>query len=190
MDALTFTVRIVGALAWPIVVGLILWGFRKHLGDLLDRIQQVKFPGGEVAFSEQLDRVEAVAMPPPGQSPPELEKVAAEAQLPPAYIVQQAWLRVKQAIDAVGGVDVPLPDQPTVIDRAYRNLRQVGRTRPPDVRLSPEDATLLRQLQKLRNEAIHSLDPNITVTDALRYKDLAEAMARRIEASGPKQPAP
>ena len=28
---------------------------------------------------------------------------------------------------------------------------------------------------------MRSLEPNITVTDALRYKDLAEALARRIE---------
>jgi hypothetical protein len=52
--------------------------------------------------------------------------------------------------------------------------------------LSDDEAGLLGQLRKLRNEAVHSLDPNITVTDALRYKDLADALAIRIEHSTPE----
>jgi hypothetical protein len=41
-----------------------------------------------------------VAQPKSVEGPPALEQTAVEAQLPPAYIVQQAWLRVERAIDA------------------------------------------------------------------------------------------
>ena len=56
-----------------------------------------------------------------------------------------------------------------------------------NLELSPEDENLLKQLRTLRDEAVHSPEPNITVTDALRYKDLAEALARRIEEIRPKR---
>lgn len=208
MDTLTFIVRIVEAIAWPVAVGLIFWALRGNIGGLIGKIRRFKWKDTEVAFSEELDRAEAdlapVALLPPVESSPELEKIAAEAQLPPTYIVQQAWLRVERAIDAATK-DHAKPSETSadrlrvkrvidkaIKDRAISSETSAGRLlnnarRLLDLELSPEDGNLLKQLGTLRNEAVRSPEPNITVTDALRYKDLAEALARRIEEIRPQR---
>ncbi|MBS0641227.1 MAG: hypothetical protein JSS43_15240 [Proteobacteria bacterium] len=178
MDAGTFIVRIVEAIAWPVTAGLIFWKLRGRVGDLIDSIQRLKWKDTELTFGKQLDRVEAERPPAPvveaDENAPQLEQIAAEAQLPPAYIVQQAWLRIERVIDEA------------TKSRASTSETSAGRTlnyarRMQALNLAPDDAALLRELRALRNEAVHSAQPNITVTDALRYKDLAESLARRIE---------
>jgi hypothetical protein len=178
MNIGSFIVRFIEAIAWPVTVGLIFWNLRGRIGDLILNIEKLKWKDTEVTFGKELDRVEAEfpssTVAETVESAPQLEKIAAEAQLPPAYIVQQAWLRVERAIDDA------------TKDRALSSETSSGRLlnyarRLQSLELSREDESLLKQLRMLRNEAVHSTMPNITVTDALRYKDLAESLARRIE---------
>ena len=77
MDALTFIVRIVEAIVWPVAVGLIFWALRGNIGGLIGKIRRFKWKDTEVDFSEELDRAEAdlpVALPPPVESSPELRR--------------------------------------------------------------------------------------------------------------------
>jgi len=47
--------------------------------------------------------------------------------------------------------------------------------------LSNEEVPVVRQVRELRNRAAHSLDPGITITDALRYHDVANSMIEKIK---------
>lgn len=185
MDWLTFIVRIVETLVWPIVVGLIAWTQRAPLGRLIDklRLRSLKWGDAEATFGEELDRIEETIAPPLATGVRELQEITAKAaQLPPAYIVQQAWSRLEQAInEATKGRFAELPtDRGGASSRTGARMVNYAR-RVEALELSPDDAELLRQLRNLRNLAVHSSEPNITVTDALRYNDFAEALARRIE---------
>jgi hypothetical protein len=173
MDFGTFIVRLVEALAWPTVVLVVFWTLRGQVGALVGRIRRLKWKDAEAAFSEELDKAEEkVPPPPPTEKPSDMEEQRATAQLPPAYIVQQAWLRVEHAL---GAASDQLGLSPTARLNYAKRLQRLN--------LSPEEADLLRQLRALRNQAVHSQQPDITVTDALRYKDLAESLAHRIEES-------
>jgi hypothetical protein len=142
---------LVEALAWPIVVGVGFWSVRGQVGGLVGRIRRLKWKDAEAAFSEQLDKIEEKAPPPPAiEAPTNVQERVVEAQLPPGYIVQQAWLRLQQAIQEAANFD-----------------------------LSSDERWLLSQLRLLKNEALQS-PQGITVTDALRFKDQAEDLARRI----------
>jgi hypothetical protein len=179
MDIGTFIVRIVEALVWPTVIGLVFWNERGHVGTLIGSVQRLKWKDTEVTFGKQLDRVEDELTPAAAETiekAPELEKLVAEAQLPPAYIVQQAWLHIERAVEEVTRDRIAT----TTGNRLLRYAQQVQH-----LDLSPDDERLIRELRQLRNDAVHSTDLNLTVTDALRYKDLAESLARGIKDGKP-----
>ncbi len=120
--------------------------------------------GFELMFREKLDEAAAefgLSLP-ALEAPKDVQERVAEAQLPPGYIVQQAWPRVQQAI---GGAD-------------------------GSHELSIGDRRLLGRLRVLREDAVHSPEPSITATDALRYRDLAEGLVRRIEGRADDQAQP
>jgi hypothetical protein len=176
MDIGTFIVRIVEALAWPTVAGVAFWSVRGQIGALVGRIQRLKWKDAEATFSEELDKVEDKAPTPPApDQPAEVEERVAFAQLPPAYIVQQAWLRLEQAV------------QEAAVKQGVQALpvRGVSRGLLQRLGLSPEDQALIEDLRQLRNRAVHFVEPDITVTDALRYAGLAETLARRIDGNRP-----
>src|SRR4051794_15299199 len=99
MDILTFIVRMVEALAWPMVVAFVLWLGRAHIGGLLNRLEKFKGWGAEASFiGQQLDRVEATLPGPQSgaeKGATDLQARAIEAELPPAYLVQKAWDHVE-----------------------------------------------------------------------------------------------
>jgi hypothetical protein len=44
-----------------------------------------------------------------------------------------------------------------------------------------DELPAVEQLRALRNQAGHSVEPGITLTDALRYHDIANALIEQIE---------
>jgi hypothetical protein len=178
MDVLTFIVRMVEALAWPMMAAFVLWHGRAHIGALLRRLEKFKGWGAEVSFlGQQLDRLEA-ALPPEPQpeavkpkDTAELQARAVEADLPPAYLVQEAWKRVEHALNEASK-RLLMPGE---------NWAKALRELPDRLNLLPEEKESLNDLRQLRNRVVHSLDPQITITDALRYRDIADRLVRAIE---------
>jgi hypothetical protein len=118
------------------------------------------------------------------------ENISELSRLPPPYIVSQAWLRLEQAIrDAVD-----LPPRTSITSE----LRRPPRRALDYIDLATRQGLLLndevpavQQLRELRNQAAHSVDPSITITDALRYHDVANSLIEKIKQRGQgEKPAP
>jgi hypothetical protein len=147
--------------------------------------KKTKGPYGELTFGQGIDDVENKLPPSETKSITEakdtkqVEDVSELARLPPPYIVSQAWIRLDHAIRSA--VEARLLNKPApaggrrLSPSAYFNLVTVQGILPQ------EDVGILRELQILRNRAAHSLDPDITVTDALRYNDIVDSLIRKIE---------
>ena len=100
--------------------------------------------------------------------------------MPLPYVVSQAWLRVEQAIrDAV---DIP-PARPGY-RRPARPLNYLGWAREQGL-LTNEELGVVRRLREMRNLAAHSLDADITMTDALRDQDIADALIQKLKNATP-----
>lgn len=176
MDALTFIIRLVEALAWPVVVSFVLWHGRAQIGALLGRLEKFKGWGAEASFvGQQLDRVEATLPEPQSgleRITTNLQARAVEADLPPPYLVQDAWQRVEYAMqDAAKRLLMP-----------GENWREALRELPDRLGLLPAEKASMNELQNLRNQVVHSRNPQITITDALRYRDIADRLVEAIEA--------
>lgn len=191
MDWLTFFSTDIKSLAWPTaaIVALFLLkrelrGFVKTLGN---RLRSFKGFGFETTFAEAVDQIEEL---------PEVKEITASfsgsgrleadtqrietiselSQLPPPYVVSQAWLGVEQAIREA----VKIPPARPGYRRPARPLNYLGWAREQGL-LTHEELGVVQRLREMRNLAAHSLDPDITMTDALRYQDVADALIQKIK---------
>lgn len=185
MDWLTFVVTAIKALAWPAVVIVVAFVLKRNLGDLLrslgNRLEKAKGGGFELTFGKAIDQVEE-ALPGPevkevsaAISPRKIEAVLELSQLPPAYIISQAWLQLEQTIRATAD----MPTQHPAGRRSFAPMEYIQLAKRQGL-LEDDEIPAIEQLRQLRNQAAHSVDPGISITDALRYYDIAEALIEKI----------
>lgn len=175
MDFLTFVVSMTQAVAWPATCCFMLWLLHEKIAELFSelsrRLRTAKGGGFELAFGEKVDEVER-SLPPSerervtGSDTQEIDERSRLAQLPPAYVVTQAWLRVEEELRRIIGYPAAQSLPTLTLLRSARN-RQL---------ISDDELSALQDLRNLRNSATHLRDPNISSTDALRYNDLAQSI--------------
>jgi hypothetical protein len=195
LDWLTFFSTDIKSLAWPTAAIVALFLLRAELRGLVrtlgNRLRSFKGFGLETTFAEAVDQVEELLPAPEvreitrleGDSAQRIDNISALAQLPPAYIVSQAWLRLEQAIREAVNIPPPRPGNRRRLAVDYLNLASVQGI------LTNDETPAVRRLRELRNLAAHSIDPAISMTDALRYQDMAEALITTIkERSAGKKP--
>jgi hypothetical protein len=151
------------------------------LGDLGNRIVTAKGGGIELTFGQRVDQIEEIL---PATETKEIvapsdaeriEAISGLAQLPPPYIVSQAWLRLEQAIRERLDYLLPTDARRPLSATAYLNLaREQGL-------LTDDERPAVDRLREMRNLAAHSVDPGISMTDALRYQDIADALIEKIK---------
>jgi hypothetical protein len=185
LDWLTFISTIIKALAWPSAVLLALIIFKTYLVNLFaalgDRLLTAKGAGFELTFGRRVDEVEDSLSTTEAKEAPaavesrKVEAIAELSQLPPPYVVSQAWLRLENAIRA-GLSGVPVSRSPRPMELIALAVREGV--------LTDDELPSVRELRELRNIAAHAVDHNITITDALRYDDIANSLIRSIESRG------
>jgi hypothetical protein len=192
MDWLTFVSTNIKSLAWPGVVLIALLVLRRQLGDLLHtlgtRLQTAKGGGLEFVFGEAVDQIETSLGGEVKEPAVQIENISQLSQLPPPYVVSQAWLKLEQAIR-------------DTVDTSATDI--TARTRKPPLSpweyvelatrqelLSKDELAAIQQLRHLRNQAAHSVDPGITSTDALRYQDIANSLIEKIKERARQRPRP
>lgn len=78
MNWLQFLSDMVGHLAWPVVVLIIVFAVRKHLGSLAERILELSFGGATVKFDKLLSKgaelIEQTKEEEPEETPEEMSK--------------------------------------------------------------------------------------------------------------------
>lgn len=159
---------------------------KRQITDLLralgNRLLTAKGAGFELTFGQRVDQIEEslpaseakeITALPDAQR---IETISESTQLPPAYIVSQAWLRLDQAIrEAVDTRAITRRGRPPPRSLDYLNLAIVQGL------LTPDETPAVRGLREMRTLAAHSDDPGITMTDALRYQDIAVALIQKIK---------
>jgi hypothetical protein len=58
MDWKTFFANVIGSLAWPILVGVVIYLLRDEMAALLRRMKGAKIAGTELAFDEALEKAQ------------------------------------------------------------------------------------------------------------------------------------
>jgi hypothetical protein len=88
--------------------------------------------------------------------------------------VSQAWLRLEQAL------------QETIEPLTFRKVKSSSHVLDwlawavNHGLLTDDERPVVLELRVMRNIATHSADPDITMTDALRYWDIAETLIQKL----------
>jgi hypothetical protein len=175
MDWLGWTASVLGSLAWPLSALVIALIFRRPLLALLARLDELSWGDKSARFARQLDRLESEAAPlPPEPDGPEIVLSGDHARflklldLSPGAAVLDSWSRVEEALQSLAITHaVARPDA----SDAGRALQKRGV-------LPARTVGMIGEMRRLRNAAAH--DQDISVADALRFRNLAKGVLNEI----------
>jgi hypothetical protein len=181
MDWLSFLSNIVGSLAWPGTIIVIIFLVRKPLGDLLPLLQRLKYKDLELEFGRRIGEVkDEVERELPGEAQrifpeKEIEPLAKLAEISPRSAILEAWRAVEEAtLEAAKRVAGPDFRNRTLTFNAIRFLEKQGSIDENIVRL-------LREIRSLRNEAAHAPNFALSKESALEYAASAAAVANYVK---------
>jgi hypothetical protein len=170
---LTFLDRLIGHLAWPLLVLFVLVWYRNEIAKQFDRLTKFKAMGVEGEFAAALK---------------EAEKKADETNLPSATSASVPLAEDKRALPELLVSKYP----ELAIVEAWRKTeqaasdkygRQIGGNRVID--LPDEVRPVYEQLRQLKNRAVHAAPGTISSSEADEYVQLANRVMAQIERTDP-----
>jgi hypothetical protein len=180
VDWLTFIATVIGSLAWPLAVVLLVIVLRKPIKQLFPHLQRLKYKEFELEFGKRVEEVrDEVARELPGETPiallaDESSPLARLAEVSPRSAVLEAWRDVElAALDVARAIGGESFRNKTLTFQAILLLEQKEA-------FDRNVISLLRDLRGLRNEAAHAPDFALTKEIALQYVVNASAVARHI----------
>ncbi|MER9963453.1 hypothetical protein NKJ72_21370 [Mesorhizobium sp. M0045] len=171
LDYLTIGANVIGSIAWPVAIVVVVFVFRKPLVRLVGRVRAVSGPGGVGAtFGEQLEEAKEIAQDVPSfaqVAPAEETKndpfLELAQKFPEAAILNAYQELEKQFVDSKTGRRWPIP--PVYM---FRGL-EIENVNGEDI------ADLFVKIRNTRNAAVHSRQP-ITVGEALEFRKLVQTL--------------
>ncbi len=175
---MTFITSIIDSIAWPFAIVIIVWWLKSHIVQLIPFTKKFKYGQLEIEFEQQLKALKKEAeeskiehSTPERDSTEMLEYINAIAEVSPRAAIVDAWvgleLTAQSSADLIG---IEKGKRPMPFSRLIQKLQN------EDI-LKPKDAQILKNLQRLRNEALHSPEFNITKKEAQEFSELARDMA-------------
>lgn len=182
MDTLTFISNLIGSLAWPLAVVLVVWWLRKEIRKLLPFAKKLRYGDLEIEFEQQLaalkkdaesqKRTHAVLPKPEDAEVVSYLKSAAEVS--PRAALVDAWVGLE--ITAVSSAQMLklIPEQKTVpFPKVVSALRDSGV-------LEAKDVEILNRLRALRNDALHSPGFQLSPEEAQEFISLIREQSELI----------
>ena len=178
MDAPTFIVGIVDAIAWPAIILVLALLFRRELGPLIANLRKFSWGDKIVEFDKRLAAAESeakelsdevpVALPPPNDTGE--NQFEATLEISPELAIVQSWMPVECRLLALA------TKHGYVAGRA-RSISYILRRLESDGVLDKRTARIIDELRELRNLALHSpATRSISVQEARRYAELTDTV--------------
>jgi len=166
VEWLTFVAEIVKALAWPAFLFFTVLVFRKPLVELLPGLRRLRIKEFEIEFGRELLQAEnRVRVTGRAAVADRLRQISAVA---PTAAILEAWRDLEAA-----AADAATRRGFSVTGGAWE-LFEVLRSESV---LSEAQASAVDSLLRLRNKVAHAADAEITEEQAMRYIEIAAALA-------------
>lgn len=186
MDGYQFIASLVGSLAWPSVVGILLFLLRRQITGLAIRLKELSLPGGmKATFEKELEVGRSIAeqipqqahaqiAPPAPEEEKKLTRLAIEA---PEGAIVLAYIELEKALRDISvklGMGSKTTNQRSIIEE----LMKRGLIRR-------EAARLFDAVRAARNSAVHGIrEQQVTSSEAAEYirqVELLLALLRTVE---------
>jgi hypothetical protein len=182
LDILSFVAAVIGAVAWPVAVILLVWLLRFELRDLLRIVKKLKAGPVEAEFDRQIEnlRAEAQAAAPQLQPTTEVQTQTDPlidlATRHPRAAILETWRQVEFALRRLADSrDLIPPD----VDRISNEYLVRGLTKERLLEL--EDLAVYYGLRDLRNTAAHAIDFEPSTAAALDYVKTAQSFVAMLD---------
>ncbi len=177
MDSLTFIAEITKSLAWPIVMTIGLFLFRPEIKHLLLRLRRGKIGATELEFEKEVEVLTEKNLE--GKQPSRItEREKAIAAADPNGAVIKTWLEIehsaRKAFHKFGIAYTGTPHTPFL--SCLKKLENDGI-------ISFEESMLVRELQILRNRAVHERGFSPSVESVEQYIELSKIVIAKLEAA-------
>lgn len=184
MNGLEFSSSVIGSLAWPIAAVIIAFVFRTQIAALLKRIKEASWGDTKVSFADELDKIEEGApsldLLPDAQviqnaleNQPIDDRFQALLAISPNAAIMDSWRGIERSIRELAAAhDLSENMDKMRVDQLALGLKSKGH-------LTVAAMKTISEMRNLRNRAAHN--DEITVTDALRFDELAKRMRRFLE---------
>jgi hypothetical protein len=190
MDWLTFIAAITKALAWPGSLVAVVLILRKSLLRLLPQLERLEYKNFKLEFSKRLaaaeHQVEAAGPLPPAperKALPPAENLSSAlatiASLAPRAAIADAWRAIEFELDDI------FSRRGLPRSRFHTRQRQLLQD---DAALPPGLWEAVEELRRLRNAALHEVEPHVSEEQAREYLLVADRILshlRQVPSSPP-----
>ncbi|SRR5216684_7228868 len=190
MDGFTLIAELAKALGWPVAAVVIVVVLQRPIARLLGSLRNLKYGKLKLEFRRRLEKAKKEAAALPAPSEPSAPPRADETPLVQRHLLAQAdfrgaillaWQRVEEQLVELAesvGVKRGWPLKPT--DELARYLQYTET-------ITDEIASLLGDLQHLRNDLLHNPTFVPTQAQAEEYVALAERVVRFLRERTPRK---
>ncbi|MEY4999952.1 MAG: hypothetical protein RIS00_1996 [Pseudomonadota bacterium] len=175
MDWLTFISSLVGSLAWPLVVLLGLYVFRRAISDLVPSISRLKYKDLEAEFGRELEAVKKITTDigevkklPDHTSAGKLNKLLTVASVAPNAAVLEAFREVEFAARSRLEKEDASPDLSTAAP--YRLIQRMLEAKGI---LDSKGIKVFNELRTLRNKVAHAGEYEVSHEQAAEYVEIS-----------------
>ena len=177
MNGFEFLASVIDSLAWPTLVGSVIYVLRDSVEKLLDRVSHFKYKDLEAEFRDTLEKikssdeeiVEPEAIEYSRQDSITLYQLA---DISPRAAIMESWIKIEKAVQQYlesAGLDKKY---------SYQGLRRLPTSykEPIEHILTP-----YQELRLLRNKAAHASDFELNSESARAYAQIANYIVRELE---------
>lgn len=171
-------VALIDVLAWPILVGIIIFMSRRHIPDLLQRLSSFKAGPIEGSFRGKLqDTVTSAESIHTAQEPRPIddELPPGMADAAPLGAIVESWILVERKMEEVASKHLSVRSRRG--EPPYRIIRELTLSGT----LSDAVASTISNLREARNCAVHDPDIRLSWDDAQEYKEVAALVITALE---------
>lgn len=180
LDYLSLLVTLIGAIAWPVALVVIVLVFRKQLVKLVARMRAVSGPAGiSATFADELEKAREAAEQSPVEPRRESEPLEADdpflklAEVYPEAAVMEAYKEVESFLANAMGDNGSLVS-PTMIMTVLSNVKVI-----------PYDTLeLFQRIRNARNLAVHS-SGRLTTGEAIEFREVARSLVDSLRPISP-----
>jgi hypothetical protein len=183
MDKLTFTSNLITALAWPVATTMIVILLRSEVSILLGRIKKIKHKDSEIdlagEISDAAKSADKVLSESSADKTPEQERIGRLAEDSPRGAILDSWLSIEGAMGEYAlrhGIESQNPHSPP-----YQRIQSIQLHNLDVATLGHGIIEMLDKLRRIRNDAVHRTDADITPVIAKEYAALAVRVKAKLE---------
>jgi len=178
MDIITLISKLVESLAWPVATCVLVFMLRADLGKALGNIRKLKHKDTEIDFGKEIRDASTAAAKAGELNSIDISSDSFDelALIFPRGAVIESWLNVEKSLQEFAhrhGIEVDSKKPFRVQNVIWHNLDYGA--------LGKGTIEILERLRRLRNEAVHLQDSNISHESAREYQSLSKRVIQAIE---------